>query len=101
MADKGPILCTTNDGQALCVLHQIGGQIEMTEDATVKECLTVQTGGGQKELLKNNSIGLERIFFLICGTMFRYTKCNIAATPLNNAQPWRLFLCLNSGGLHA
>ena len=27
-----------------------------------------------------------------------YTSFNTAATPLNNAQPWRLFLCLGFGG---
>ncbi len=34
-----------------------------------------------------------------------YNRCNTAATPLNNAQPWRLFyacgLCKYTGGYYA
>lgn len=49
--------------------------------------------------IKNNRIHHGSTFFLNYGLVCRYTGYNIAATPLNNAQPWRLFLCLNSGSL--
>lgn len=39
-------------------------------------------------------------FLLNYSVVCRYTELNIAATPLNNAQPWRLFLCPHSGGLN-
>lgn len=39
-------------------------------------------------------------FLLSYPPVCRYTEANIVATPLNNAQPWRLFLSLHSERLH-
>lgn len=56
--------------------------------------------GCDKRSLENSVIGHRITFPLNYPTVCRYTENNTAATPLNNAQPWRLFLYLNSERLH-
>lgn len=41
---------------------------------------------------KNGGIQDRTIFLLNCFINYSYALFNIVATPLNNAQPWRLFL---------
>lgn len=53
-----------------------------------------------KKSLKNRMIVCFMTFLLNCLAICRYTESNTAATPLNNAQPWRLFLSLNSERPH-
>lgn len=48
----------------------------------------------EETLLENNQ---ARIVSILCPGRWEiryYTEYNIAATPLNNAQPWRLFCCI-------
>ncbi len=46
----------------------------------------------------NNMRRCASIFLLNLRVMHRYTVTNIVATPLQNAQPWRLFLLLHPQG---
>lgn len=78
----------------LIIYSQEKYSVKVDENAFLKET------DNACDYLKTN-LNVRCVTFLLnCSSICRYTKSNIAATPLNNAQPWRLFLYLNSGRLH-
>lgn len=65
-----------------------------------KESLRKRWLMSDKKCMENSMVINFMIFFLNRPVICRYTEGNTAATPLNNAQPWRLFLSLNSERSH-
>lgn len=65
-----------------------------------EESLRKQWLMSDKKCIENSMVINFMIFFLNRPVICRYTESNTAATPLNNAQPWRLFLSLNSERPH-
>lgn len=76
--------------------------INLSEYSDVKFLMSniLQKEISVKKSFINRMMKCYAFFLLNYPPVCRYTETNIVATPLNNAQPWRLFLSLNSERLH-